>query len=69
MYVTPPDTDVYAIPRVLAPMPQKVLIIYLYFFGKNAHLADMLHFGFQKKKHSFFMGQFLDWKASKTCKI
>ena len=24
MYVTPPDTDVYAIPKVLAPMPQKV---------------------------------------------
>ncbi|KAG8089274.1 hypothetical protein GUJ93_ZPchr0011g28160 [Zizania palustris] len=23
MYVTPPDTDVYSIPRVLAPMPQK----------------------------------------------
>lgn len=26
MYVTPPDTDVYAIPRVLAPMPEKVLL-------------------------------------------
>lgn len=26
MYVTPPDTDIYAIPRVLAPMPQKVYI-------------------------------------------
>lgn len=24
MYVTPPDTDIYAIPKVLAPMPQKV---------------------------------------------
>lgn len=24
MYVTPPDTDIYAIPRILAPMPQKV---------------------------------------------
>jgi hypothetical protein len=24
MYVTPPDTDIYPIPRVLAPMPQKV---------------------------------------------
>lgn len=24
MYVTPPDTDVYAIPKVLAPMPEKV---------------------------------------------
>ncbi|XP_020406967.1 uncharacterized protein [Zea mays] len=23
MYVTPPDTDIYSIPRVLAPMPQK----------------------------------------------
>ncbi|OEL31574.1 hypothetical protein BAE44_0007407 [Dichanthelium oligosanthes] len=26
MYVTPPDTGVYSIPRVLAPMPQKVPI-------------------------------------------
>ncbi|CAI0608823.1 unnamed protein product [Linum tenue] len=26
MYVTPPDTDVYAIPRVLCPMPQKVFL-------------------------------------------
>lgn len=26
MYVTPPDTDVYAIPKVLAPMPQKVVL-------------------------------------------
>ncbi|CAH9101725.1 unnamed protein product [Cuscuta europaea] len=25
MYVTPPDTDVYAIPQVLAPMPQKYI--------------------------------------------
>ncbi|XP_062022271.1 PLASTID TRANSCRIPTIONALLY ACTIVE protein 6, chloroplastic [Rosa rugosa] len=25
MYVTPPDTDVYAIPRVLAPMPDKYI--------------------------------------------
>ncbi|ERM94615.1 hypothetical protein AMTRI_Chr03g49540 [Amborella trichopoda] len=25
MYVTPPDTDVYAIPRVLAPMPKKYI--------------------------------------------
>ncbi|KAF4370065.1 hypothetical protein CsatB_005865 [Cannabis sativa] len=25
MYVTPPDTDVYAVPRVLAPMPQKYI--------------------------------------------
>ncbi|XP_058089845.1 PLASTID TRANSCRIPTIONALLY ACTIVE protein 6, chloroplastic isoform X2 [Magnolia sinica] len=25
MYVTPPDTDAYAIPRVLAPMPQKYI--------------------------------------------
>ncbi|KAG5390644.1 hypothetical protein IGI04_032185, partial [Brassica rapa subsp. trilocularis] len=24
MYVTPPDTDIYSIPRVLAPVPQKV---------------------------------------------
>lgn len=30
MYVTPPDTDVYAIPRVLAPMPQKVWYLYVY---------------------------------------
>ncbi|XP_072955112.1 PLASTID TRANSCRIPTIONALLY ACTIVE protein 6, chloroplastic [Typha angustifolia] len=25
MYVTPPDTDVYSIPRILAPMPQKYI--------------------------------------------
>lgn len=25
MYVTPPDTDVYSIPRVLAPMPEKYI--------------------------------------------
>ncbi|KAK7353235.1 hypothetical protein VNO80_18676 [Phaseolus coccineus] len=25
MYVTPPDTDVYSVPRVLAPMPQKYI--------------------------------------------
>ncbi|XP_042008164.1 PLASTID TRANSCRIPTIONALLY ACTIVE protein 6, chloroplastic-like [Salvia splendens] len=25
MYVTPPDTDVYAIPKVLAPMPEKYI--------------------------------------------
>ncbi|EOA38235.1 hypothetical protein CARUB_v10009718mg [Capsella rubella] len=25
MYVTPPDTDIYSIPRVLAPMPQKYI--------------------------------------------
>ncbi|XP_057974814.1 PLASTID TRANSCRIPTIONALLY ACTIVE protein 6, chloroplastic isoform X2 [Malania oleifera] len=25
MYVTPPDTDVYAIPKVLAPMPKKYI--------------------------------------------
>ncbi|KAF9599849.1 hypothetical protein IFM89_001795 [Coptis chinensis] len=25
MYVTPPDTDVYSIPRVLAPLPQKYI--------------------------------------------
>ncbi|CAN1176041.1 PLASTID TRANSCRIPTIONALLY ACTIVE protein 6, chloroplastic [Linum perenne] len=25
MYVTPPDTDVYAIPRVLAPLPEKYI--------------------------------------------
>lgn len=30
MYVTPPDTDVYAIPKVLAPMPQKVLQFLLF---------------------------------------
>ena len=27
MYVTPPDTDIYAIPKVLAPMPQKVAAV------------------------------------------
>ena len=32
MYVTPPDTDVYAIPKVLAPMPQKVN--FFFFFGE-----------------------------------
>ncbi|KAK1266911.1 hypothetical protein QJS04_geneDACA009107 [Acorus gramineus] len=26
MYVTPPDMDIYAIPKVLAPMPQKVFL-------------------------------------------
>ncbi|GAB2270401.1 PLASTID TRANSCRIPTIONALLY ACTIVE protein 6, chloroplastic [Dionaea muscipula] len=25
MYVTPPDTDIYAIPKVLAPMPEKYI--------------------------------------------
>ncbi|KAF5749064.1 hypothetical protein HS088_TW04G01026 [Tripterygium wilfordii] len=25
MYVTPPDTDIYSIPKVLAPMPQKYI--------------------------------------------
>lgn len=25
MYVTPPDTDIYSIPRVLAPMPEKYI--------------------------------------------
>ncbi|KAG5045647.1 hypothetical protein JHK82_015034 [Glycine max] len=25
MYVTPPDTDVYSVPKVLAPMPQKYI--------------------------------------------
>ncbi|XP_065847993.1 PLASTID TRANSCRIPTIONALLY ACTIVE protein 6, chloroplastic [Euphorbia lathyris] len=25
MYVTPPDTDIYAIPRILAPMPEKYI--------------------------------------------
>ncbi|KAL3845492.1 hypothetical protein ACJIZ3_002895 [Penstemon smallii] len=25
MYVTPPDTDIYAIPKILAPMPQKYI--------------------------------------------
>ncbi|XP_042431187.1 PLASTID TRANSCRIPTIONALLY ACTIVE protein 6, chloroplastic-like [Zingiber officinale] len=25
MYVTPPDMDVYSIPKVLAPMPQKYI--------------------------------------------
>ena len=30
MYVTPPDTDVYAIPKVLAPMPQKVNFFFFF---------------------------------------
>lgn len=30
MYVTPPDTDMYAIPKVLAPMPKKVCTLFLY---------------------------------------
>ena len=29
MYVTPPDTDVYSIPKVLAPMPDKVRLFVL----------------------------------------
>ncbi|XP_034198641.1 uncharacterized protein LOC117614068 isoform X2 [Prunus dulcis] len=37
MYVTPPDTDVYAIPRVLAPMPQKVYLTKHY---RNRRLGD-----------------------------
>ncbi|TVU27375.1 hypothetical protein EJB05_29980 [Eragrostis curvula] len=32
MYVTPPDTDIYSIPRVLAPMPQKVPPININYF-------------------------------------
>ena len=32
MYVTPPDTDIYSIPRVLAPMPQKVHISCYFLF-------------------------------------
>nr|GMC84804.1 uncharacterized protein LOC109157655 [Ipomoea batatas] len=37
MYVTPPDTDVYAIPKVLAPMPQKVYLTKHY---RNRRLGD-----------------------------
>ncbi|XP_058753232.1 PLASTID TRANSCRIPTIONALLY ACTIVE protein 6, chloroplastic-like [Vicia villosa] len=33
MYVTPPDTDVYSIPKVLAPMPQKYIRCALSDFG------------------------------------
>jgi hypothetical protein len=36
MYVTPPDTDVYSIPKVLAQMPQKVI------FLLKLRLTDML---------------------------
>ena len=42
MYVTPPDTDIYAVPKVLAPMPQKVhspvklsLLVMFYFEYQN----------------------------------
>ncbi|KAK8487789.1 hypothetical protein V6N11_074194 [Hibiscus sabdariffa] len=37
MYVTPPDTDVYSIPKVLAPMPQKVFLTKHY---RNRRLGD-----------------------------
>ncbi|CAI9115510.1 OLC1v1016425C1 [Oldenlandia corymbosa var. corymbosa] len=33
MYVTPPDTDIYAIPKVLAPMPQKYIRCAISEFG------------------------------------
>ncbi|KAI4311146.1 hypothetical protein MLD38_036065 [Melastoma candidum] len=35
MYVTPPDTDIYAIPRVLAPMPEKYIRCAVTDFGWN----------------------------------
>uniref|UniRef100_A0A0E0MBN0 Uncharacterized protein n=1 Tax=Oryza punctata TaxID=4537 RepID=A0A0E0MBN0_ORYPU len=38
MYVTPPDTDIYSIPRVLAPMPQKVFLTKHY---RNRRLVSL----------------------------
>ncbi|CAK8567409.1 unnamed protein product [Lathyrus sativus] len=35
MYVTPPDTDVYSIPKVLAPMPQKYIRCTQSDFGRD----------------------------------
>ncbi|XP_028078336.1 uncharacterized protein LOC114280198 isoform X2 [Camellia sinensis] len=37
MYVTPPDTDIYSIPKVLAPMPQKFFLTKHY---RNRRLGD-----------------------------
>ncbi|KMZ66662.1 plastid transcriptionally active 6 [Zostera marina] len=33
MYVTPPDTDIYAIPKILAPMPKKTIRCAMSDFG------------------------------------
>ncbi|CAM0152197.1 unnamed protein product [Urochloa decumbens] len=50
MYVTPPDTDIYSIPRVLAPMPQKYVRCTKKDFGRYnvteppvEHLHDPLY--------------------------
>ncbi|EEC68571.1 PLASTID TRANSCRIPTIONALLY ACTIVE protein 6, chloroplastic [Oryza sativa Japonica Group] len=50
MYVTPPDTDIYSIPRVLAPMPQKYVRCMKKNFGRYhvseppvEHLRDPLY--------------------------
>ncbi|CAO2143030.1 unnamed protein product [Urochloa humidicola] len=50
MYVTPPDTDIYSIPRVLAPMPQKYVRCTKKDFGRYnvteppvEHLRDPLY--------------------------
>ncbi|KAG2481573.1 hypothetical protein PVAP13_J684101 [Panicum virgatum] len=50
MYVTPPDTDIYSIPRVLAPMPQKYVRCTNKDFGRYnvteppvEHLRDPLY--------------------------
>ncbi|KAF7058131.1 hypothetical protein CFC21_065258 [Triticum aestivum] len=50
MYVTPPDTDIYSIPRVLAPMPQKYVRCAKKNFGRYhvseppvEHLRDPLY--------------------------
>uniref|UniRef100_A0A0D9XNA9 Uncharacterized protein n=1 Tax=Leersia perrieri TaxID=77586 RepID=A0A0D9XNA9_9ORYZ len=50
MYVTPPDTDIYSIPRVLAPMPQKYMRCTKKNFGRYhvseppvEHLRDPLY--------------------------
>ncbi|KAF8671339.1 hypothetical protein HU200_050052 [Digitaria exilis] len=50
MYVTPPDTDIYSIPRVLTPMPQKYVRCTKKDFGRYnvteppvEHLRDPLY--------------------------
>jgi hypothetical protein len=48
MYVTPPDTDVYAIPKVLAPMPQKVLLSFFF-------LVSLSNFGEENAKLTFIL--------------
>lgn len=49
MYVTPPDTDVYAIPKVLAPMPQKVLFLSLLLI--NFQYFTLIFLNLENKKH------------------